>query len=69
MDNLIQNMNYQLNEFKVVLDGESVFYTYFSEKNSRGKISQGCESSFELGKNNHDIAILLGLKNSLMEVI
>jgi len=37
-------------------------------KKSRGKVYQGCDSSLELGQNNHDIAILLSLKNSLMEL-
>ena len=44
------------------LNGESVFYTYFSNKKSRGKIYQGCDSSLELGQNNHDIAVLISLK-------
>ena len=44
------------------LTGESVFYTYFSYKKSRGKIYQGCDSSLELGQNNHDIAVLISLQ-------
>lgn len=44
------------------LTGESMFYTYVSEKKSRGKVYQGCDSSLELGQNSHDIAILLSLK-------
>ena len=44
------------------LNGESVFYTYFSNKKSRGKIYQGCDSSLELGQNNHDIAVLISLQ-------
>ena len=39
-----------------------MFYTYVSEKKSRGKVYQGCDSSLELGQNSHDIAILLSLK-------
>lgn len=45
------------------LTGESMFYTYVSEKISRGKIYQGCDSSLELGQNSHDVFILLSLKN------
>jgi hypothetical protein len=44
------------------LTGESMFYTYVSEKTSRGKTYQGCDSSLELGQNSHDVAILLNLK-------
>jgi hypothetical protein len=44
------------------LTGEAMFYTYVSEKLSRGKVYQGCDSSLELGQNNHDVAILLSLK-------
>ena len=45
------------------LTGESMFYTYVSEKKSRGNTYQGCDSSLELGQNSHDVAILLSLKN------
>lgn len=44
------------------LTGESMVYTYVSEKESRGKKYQGCDSSLEVGQNSHDIAILLSLK-------
>jgi hypothetical protein len=40
-----------------------MFYNYISEKKSRGKVYQGCDSSIEIAQNSHDIAILLAIKN------
>jgi LAGLIDADG endonuclease len=45
------------------LDGEGTFYNYLAEKESKGKIYITCDSSLEIGQNNHDIAILLAIKN------
>ena len=42
--------------------GEGTFYTFWSIKKSRGKEYQGCDSSLEIGQNNHDVAILLAIK-------
>jgi hypothetical protein len=39
-----------------------MFYTYVSKNTSRGRTYQACDSSLELGQNNHDVAILLSLK-------
>jgi hypothetical protein len=40
-----------------------MFYNYISEKKSRGKVYQGCDSSIEIAQNSHDIAVLLAIKN------
>lgn len=45
------------------LTGEGMFYNYIAEKRSRGKIYQGCDSSIEIAQNNHDVAVLLSIKN------
>jgi hypothetical protein len=45
------------------LDGECTFYNYLIEKEIKGKIYFTCDSSLEIGQNNHDIAILLAIKN------
>lgn len=50
------------NWVQTFLTGESMFYVYVSEKESRGKIYQGCDPSLELGQNSHDVAILFSLK-------
>jgi len=45
------------------LNGEGMFYCYVSQKQSRGKLYQGCDSSLEIAQNNHDIAVLLSIKD------
>jgi len=45
------------------LNGEGMFYNYISDKKSRGKVYQGCDSSIEIAQNSHDIAVLLAIKN------
>src|SRR5580658_4775385 len=45
------------------LTGEGMFYNYIAEKISRGNIYQGCDSSIEIAQNNHDVAVLLSIKN------
>lgn len=56
------NYNLPANWVQTYLTGESMFYTYLAEKKSRGKVYQGCDSSLELGQNNHDVAVLISLK-------
>jgi hypothetical protein len=45
------------------LNGEGMFYNYIAEKRSRGKVYQGCDSSIEIAQSNHDVAVLLAIKN------
>jgi LAGLIDADG endonuclease len=44
-----------------------MFYNYISEKRSRGKIYQGCDSSMEIAQNSHDVTVLLAIRNYFNE--
>lgn len=52
------NYNLPANWVQAFLDGESSFYTYVSDKNTKIIV----DSSLEIGQNSHDIFILLALK-------
>lgn len=61
LTNSIHN-NFELNPFwlQAFIDGEGTFYNYIPEQNGKYQI---CDSSLEIGQNNHDVLILLAIKN------